>query len=156
LSNTSTPACLIGLQLFDSLRKFARFYFQDVAIKCSECPLECESEFYTLTTSSLDYPTKIYADMLSSQGAVLRRFNNKKPTYQQIKQSIASININYNQLCYTQIKEAQKITAIDLATNIGGTIGLFLGLSLLSFIEILELLIEIIFVFFEKKFPKKN
>ena len=88
--------------------------------------------------------------MLASQIVILSRFNNIKPTYQQIKQSIASININYNQLGYTQIKEAQKITAIDLATNIGGTMGLFLGLSFLSFIEIIELLIEIIFVFFEK------
>ena len=123
-----------GLQLFNSLAKFARFYIQDVAIKCSECPLECESEFYTLTTSSLDYPTKIYADMLSSQGAILNRFNNIKPTYQQLKQSIASININYNQLGYTQFKEAQKITAIDFVTNVGGEMGLFLGLSFLSFI----------------------
>ena len=145
-----------GLQLFNSLAKFARFYIQDVAIKCSECPLECESEFYTLTTSSLDYPTKIYADMLSSQGAILSRFNNKKPTYQQIKQSIASININYNQLGYTEVKEAQKITAIDLVTNVGGTMGLFMGLSFLSFIEIIELLIEIIFVFFEKKYSHKK
>ena len=145
-----------GLQLFNSLAKFARFYIQDVAIKCSECPLECESEFYTLTTSSLDYPTKIYADMLSSQSAILSRFSNKKPTYQQLKQSIASININYNQLGYTQIKEAQKVTAIDLVTIIAGTVGLFLALRFLSFIEILELLIEIIFLFFEKKYSQKK
>ena len=94
--------------------------------------------------------------MLASQGAILNRFNNIKPTYQQLKESIASININYNQLGYTQIKEAQKITAIDLATNIGGTMGLFLGLSFLSFIEIIELLIEIIFVFFEKIYSQKK
>ena len=94
--------------------------------------------------------------MLSSQGAILNRFNNIKPTYQQLKQSIASININYNQLGYTQIKEAQKVTAIDLVTIIAGTMGLFLAFRFLSFIEIIELLIEIIFVFFEKKYSHKK
>ena len=150
LSNTSIPACLIGLDLFKSLAHFTTFFIEDVAKTCSDCPLECESEFYTLTTSSLDYPTMIYAKMLANQSQILKRFNNIPPTYEEIKQSIVSVSINYNELDYTQIKEIQKITLIDFVTNIGGTIGLFMGLSFLSFFETVDILLETIFFTIEK------
>ena len=146
LKNTSVPACLSGIGLFYSLYYFSQFFIADVATQCIDCPLECDSEFYTLTTSSLAYPTKIYADMLANQTQIKNRFNNIPPTYEQLKQSIASVNINYNQLGYTQINEIQKISVTDLVTNIGGTMGLFLGLSFLSFFEIVELLVELVFL----------
>ena len=145
LSNTSIPACLIGRDLFDSLSRFTVFYIQDVATQCAECPLECDSEFYTFTTSSLAYPTQIYAQMLASQPQIRKRFGNVAPTYDQLRRSIASVSVNFNELGYTQYREIQKMTILDLVTNVGGAIGLFLGLSFLSFFEIVELFVELIF-----------
>ena len=144
LKNTSIPACLQGMDLFNSLYFFSMFFISDVATHCVDCPLECSSEFYTLTTASLDYPTSIYAQMLASQPQIQSRFNNTAPTYQQLKHSIVSININYNQLGYTQITEYQKLTILNLVTNIGGTVVLFMGLSCISFAEIGEFTIECI------------
>ena len=129
LNNSTTPACLQGLDIFNSLAYFTKFFIEDVVEKCSDCPLECESEFYTLTTSSLDYPTKIYSDMLASQGPILSRFKNTAPSYDQLKQSIASVNKNNNELGYTQIMESQNVTQVDLITNIGGSMGFLLDLS---------------------------
>ena len=149
LINTTLPACLQGLQLFKSLSYFTEFFIQDVASKCYECPLECESESYSFTVSSLDYPTKIYAKMLANQTQVLSRFNNKEPTYEKLKQSIVSVNINYNGLSYTHIKEIQKITILDLIAKAGCTLNLALGLSFLSFYEIIDLVIQMIFLFVE-------
>ena len=149
LANTTTPACLQGIELFQSLSYFTAFYITYVATHCGECPIECDSEFYTLTTSHLTYPTPIYAQMLANQSQILSRFNNVPPTYAQLKQSIASVNINYNALGYTQIKEVQKMTVLDLLTNIGGTMGLFLGLSFLSFFEIGVLFVELALAFVE-------
>ena len=103
-----------------------------------------------MTTSSLAYPTKIYAEMLANQSQIQSRFNYIPPTYEQLKQSIASININYNVLGFTLFKEYQKITTIDLVTSIGGNIGLFLGLSFLSFFEVIELFVELLFLFVDK------
>ena len=149
LSNSTTPACLQGLELFNSIAYFTTFFIEDVALKCSGCPLECESEFFTLTTSSLAYPTQIYADMLAKQAQILSRFNNTAPTLKQLKQSIASVNINFNELSYTQITERQKITATDLVTNIAGSISLLLGLSFLSFFDTAELFIGLFFLLIE-------
>ena len=96
------------------------------------------------------YPTQIYANMLANQSQIQSRFNYIPPTYEQLKQSIASININYNVLGFTLFKEYQKITTIDLVTSIGGNIGLFLGLSFHNFFEVIELFVELLFLFVDK------
>lgn len=40
---------------------------------------------------------------------------------------------------------------IDLIANIGGNLGLFIGVSFLSFAEIIELILEIFFYYVEKR-----
>lgn len=42
------------------------------------------------------------------------------------------------------ITETPAITIYDLLPNIGGTMGLFVGISALSFVEIVEIVIEIL------------
>jgi len=39
---------------------------------------------------------------------------------------------------------------IDLISNIGGSLGLFVGISFISFLELFEILVEIIFIYSEK------
>ena len=48
-------------------------------------------------------------------------------------------------------KEYPKTNVVDLLANIGGTMSLFLGISVLSFCELVELLIEIVYVWREKR-----
>jgi len=50
---------------------------------------------------------------------------------------------------YTTVEELEKMNFFDLVSGVGGTLGLFMGISFLSFFEILDILIEIMFVFFE-------
>ena len=145
LSNTTVPACLQGKNLFASLNYFSAFFVEDVAKKCAECPMECDSEFYTLTAASLAYPTKVYAQMLASQSQILARYNNVRPTYEQLTQSLVSVSVNYNQLGYTQIREIKKTTLVDLVTNVGAIMGLIMGVSFLSMFEIVELLVVLVY-----------
>jgi hypothetical protein len=49
------------------------------------------------------------------------------------------------------INEIPSTLLIDLVGNIGGQLGLFIGISLLSFIEIIELFIDFIIFCFNKK-----
>ena len=150
LSNTTERACLSGIELFQNLAYFTYFFLELFVGKCLDCPLECDSEYYKLTSSSLAYPTQIYADILANQSQIQSRFGNTRPTYEQLKQSLASVNINYDQLGYMQLREYQKMTILDLVTSIGGTLGLFLGLSFLSLFEIVELVCELVCLLIEK------
>jgi hypothetical protein len=41
---------------------------------------------------------------------------------------------------------------VDFLSNFGGLLGLFVGMSFLSFGELIQILIEFLFIVFEKKF----
>ena len=49
------------------------------------------------------------------------------------------ISIYYEDLSYLMIEEKAKISAEDLLGKLGGHLHLFLGMSLLSFVEVVEL-----------------
>ena len=73
----------------------------------------------------------------------MTRYGNRTPTFDELKESTLKLNINYQELQYTLVKESQKTTWLDLLSNVGGTLGLFTGFSFLSLVEILEILFEI-------------
>jgi hypothetical protein len=120
------------------------------------CPLECESETYTFTVSSLDYPTKVFADYIGKKSAFLSRYGNRTPSYDELKGSLVKLNINFQSLQYTLVEESQKTTWIDLISNTGGTLGLFTGFSFLSLVELLEIIFEICRVKSSNLFNFKN
>jgi hypothetical protein len=105
----------------------------------AQCPSECDIIDYdtsisTLSATSLDY-LKEYVEY-NYEGQFSRILNLSSSAY--------LINIYFNELGYTQIVEVPNYTPISLISNIGGTLGLFLGMSLLSFIEIVDLVIQMI------------
>ena len=65
-----------------------------------------------------------------------------------ITKNIVFINVFYDDLLTTFIKEIPEINGEQLLGNIGGNLALFAGMSILSFVEILELIIEIILIKF--------
>ena len=92
----------------------------------SKCPLEC---------NSIQYNPVFYHGMLD----------------QITKNNSLVLNIFYDSLSYTRIDEIQKTRPIDLISNIGGTLGLFLGISVLSIGEIFEIIFLVISSVFKQK-----
>jgi len=99
-----------------------------------ECPEECDSVRYELTHSF----TKL--------------------AYNASEENMVFFNIFYANLEYTVIDQIPKMDGFDFISNIGGNLGLFIGISFLSLIELVEFLIEIICIFFKRKitFSKKE
>jgi hypothetical protein len=69
-------------------------------------------------------------------------------TFEELQKKSIAISIFYSDLSYIYIGESVKTLVIDLFSNIGGTLGLFVGVSMLSLIEIVEILIEVVFIRF--------
>jgi len=113
--------------------------------------LECNSISYKLTTSFSSFPSKSYADSLKTHPIITSKFLNETLTYESIKQSVLSLNIYYDQLAFTQISKEAKFEIVDLISAFGGLLGLFLGMSFLSFVEIVEIILETFVILFEKK-----
>ena len=71
-------------------------------------------------------------------------------TYENVSKNFYSIYVYYEDLKYTLITQKPLCEIFDLVSNIGGLFGLFLGMGLLSFIEIFEILLEALLIFYGK------
>ena len=73
-------------------------------------------------------------------------------TYDLYKDYFYSMKIFYAEASYTQVTESPQDDLIGLLSNLGGNLGMFLGFSIFSFVELMELLIKILWIllFFKK------
>ena len=111
----------------------------------SECPLECDFIDFDFSYSTSDFDA--YGMYLLYNK---REYYNDKEL-DDFKKQTASINVYFSDLRYTEITESPSTTIIDLFANIGGTTGLFIGISVLSFVELIEFLLEVIIIYFENR-----
>jgi len=93
---------------------------------CSDCPEECDS---------IKYETSHSITKLSTQYEDFKNFS---------IENLVCFTIYYESLQYTVIDQIAQMNVFDLISNIGGNLGLFIGISFLSFAELIELLVEII------------
>ena len=121
--------------------------------ECSSlCPLECDRVLYSYSISSSTSISEKYAEQYYFNNPVIKsNFPLRNVTFDDIKKSLVNVKLFYEGLYFTEISETESQTVFDLISNIGGTLGLFIGMSLLSFIEILEILYEILYVSFKSK-----
>jgi hypothetical protein len=117
------------------------------------CPLECSSSSFLYSGSISRYPSMYYVNYLQNRLNILSKILEPNQTTKylnsnNITKNIVFINVFYDDLLTTFIQEIPAIDGDFLIGNLGGYIGLFAGLTVLSFVEILELLIELILIIF--------
>ena len=119
-----------------------------VADKCSkDCPVECNHVTYDFTLSSIDYPSEQFFYTLKNESG--KKYADT--SFEAYRQTHLSLSIFYAHLEYIEISEIPKITLIDSISSLGGSLGIFLGLSIFSFIEIFEILFQIVFAYVLQK-----
>jgi len=137
------------LKNFNSLELFkvTKQNFDKICSK--ECPLECDSVKYDLSISF----TKLIVERIVSLSNELGGIANPKfkMLTEKDSQDLVFVNVFYKDLDYTSISQLPKMDFFDLVSNIGGNLGLFIGVSFLSFAEIIEFIIEVVYILFESK-----
>ena len=109
----------------------------------SECPLECDNVKYDLTSSTLTFPNDEFFQSIKNYS---EEYTNM--TLNEYRQSNLLLNIFFTSKEYTDIRDIPKISVIDLISNLGGVVGIFLGMSIFTCVEIIELILKIIFAWF--------
>jgi hypothetical protein len=135
-------ACMINYEtIFESSSEI---------LQSCDCPLECDYSDYTFTNSWAEYPTYNYYDRYLKNNSLIRsKFgNHTEMNYENVRKSVAKVSIFFNDLRDTVISESVKTSPADLVSSIGGTLGMFVGMSLLSIIDVLELLVQSMAVLF--------
>jgi hypothetical protein len=109
------------------------------------CPLECNRTEYKYTIASNQLDPTWFSDFILKRPNISKDFMNKTIDMNKVRESVVSLNVYYNSLSYTLATESPKLDIISLLSNIGGSLGLFMGVSFLSLVEILVLLLDIAF-----------
>jgi len=124
--------------LWNCTKKFRKIFSENLFDKnCFQyCPLECDSIDYQLSVSYTGFP--LTGNI--SENDKLNWFQKSSDfhTYEQVQRNYYSIAVFYEELKYLLITEQPSIELSDLISNIGGILGVFLGISFLSFIEIID------------------
>ena len=71
------------------------------------------------------------------KGMVFEAAIKSEPTYQAYNQDIGMVNLYFERASVLQFKRALRMTMIDYISQIGGLLGLGIGFSLISAVEIL-------------------
>jgi hypothetical protein len=143
--NTQVEPCLN----LDDLKciKDTTIAFNSEECQSNSCPLECDSILYDLTLSSLDYLDEItYETNINNDAFRNFYFYNYNLTlsYDLYKSNIAFITIYYPSLQYEKISESPKTQIIDLFTQIGGALGMFVSFSIFTIFELIEIFLLIL------------
>ena len=118
----------------------------------SECPLECYLDSFDVSLSSYELIPELYKEFLNSEFTNLA---NDFPSTQQIdeetaRKSFIELSIFYKSLSYETSTESPQMNGITLISNIASNLSLFLGVSVFSLFEPLQVLIEIIYIKLKK------
>lgn len=149
---TSYGPCATVEETYCNFEKFSSFFSEHIQDKCPDCTLECDSWRYHLTNSFTNYPTKAYAHQLMKNPIVRSKFQEPdQVTYEELKKKLLFLNIYYDELKYATIIEIEKTSFLDLIASVGGTMGLFIGVSFLSFMELIEIILKILFAIKKNK-----
>ncbi|CAF0888993.1 unnamed protein product [Rotaria sordida] len=141
------PACYPSDDCFDKVSKRLFASASLVEIYCSDCSQECSTNSFVLQTSSsmLYIDSKLDTIKNFVENSLVPLPNNWSTTWRQhIYENYLTINI----LRETSIVETHTQTStlgfVDVISNIGGQTGLWIGISFLSIMELIEMIYRLI------------
>ncbi|CAJ0610440.1 unnamed protein product [Cylicocyclus nassatus] len=101
--------------------------------KSCRCTHACKQDVYTTTYSAAKWPSKS-----------VRMECAEKDCNEYYSEHAAMLEIYYEQMSYEVLRESESYSFVNLISDIGGQMGLWLGASVLTAIEILIFLISVV------------
>ncbi|CAL1291901.1 unnamed protein product [Larinioides sclopetarius] len=129
---TSTDSCFLSV-VHDT---------DNGTVDCN-CPPACREKTYQLTTSASQLNPDFFR--LIKKAKTLRTQDGKASvTNSDIDFSLMGVQIFYNSFFVSHVNETAIYSWESLIANIGGNMGLFLGLSLVTIVEVVEFIMDLV------------
>ncbi|XP_064651985.1 degenerin unc-8-like [Lineus longissimus] len=110
------------------------------------CPDQCEEEWFETTISQSDWPSARYSPMMVARMNEFdydsKLLDQLSPEY--ITKNFARVHIYFQELNFHQIVESPGYTGSRLLSDLGGTAGLYMGMSFLTVAEFFEMLLIVL------------
>ena len=143
----NVETCITNSQINCSYNFFMHNYIMLIQDTCiGLCPTECNATIYQTTSNYNRLKGDLLADYINQNARLSSDFLNKTIDSETASKSVVSVNIFYESLSYKITTESPKMDLVSLLASIGGNLGLFLGVSLFSLCEMIQVLIEIYFI----------
>ena len=88
----------------------------------------------------------VYVMKIKDNPKLASDFINRTIDFENARKSFATVYVFYGSLSYSLSNETPQMDGVALFGSIGGNLSLFLGLSMFSLCEIVEILMEIYFI----------
>ncbi len=144
----------------DCLNAFYNSFSQsNLNILCeSACLEKCLTQTYDLEVNShANFPTLNYLKFMKNINEdKFPLTDDDQELLEFARNGYLRLYVNYNSVYYTFISDSPTISSNDMLGIIGGQIGFFLGISILSLFELLEFIISIGIILLLKYFKKNR
>ncbi len=111
-----------------------------------------QSQFLTdwyvdfMQNSLAEYLDILNDSSLNPQIVKLANFFPQNTTTSEIRKNIISFNVYYSDLSYTYMSDTPQDDWFTFIANVGGLMGAFIGVSIMSFAEVIELIFRIMYL----------
>ncbi|XP_056012002.1 amiloride-sensitive sodium channel subunit beta-like isoform X2 [Ostrea edulis] len=126
----------------------------DIGSSCTHCKIPCFEHIHEKTISMTSWPIDSYIPILKNQ--LKESGVNITVDTQLDTSSLLKIHVFFSTLATTIIEEEKAYTFGNFLSDIGGQLGLWAGISVLSLAEVLELLVLIVVGFCTRKNKTAN
>ena len=111
----------------------------------NSCPLECSSAYFTFTPFYSTFAKRSYAELLlRNRSEAVYGLVGRHLTPDEFRKNLVQVNIYYESMSYEYISQSPTTTWVTLLANVGGVLGLFIGMSLLSLVELIEMCLHML------------
>ncbi|CAJ0592574.1 unnamed protein product [Cylicocyclus nassatus] len=111
--------------------------------RCKECQIECDSIVYHAYNS--------YGHGFSNGALTWLNKKNKSWSIPHMKSNFLTVNVFFRDMSYMEYVQVQGTTLTETLSDIGGNMGLFLGMSVITVVEILMYFSKIGWITFSSK-----
>ncbi|CAL1541410.1 unnamed protein product, partial [Lymnaea stagnalis] len=120
-----------------------KWTFEDTASSCA-CDSPCSEKAYGRNVASRMWPSKSVADvMVNSMCTTKQTLCDELRSRNDLQDDFIKLNIYYEELNFEELEEQIDYEFTQLLSDVGGTIGLWIGLSVLSMCELFHVLMQI-------------
>ena len=115
------------------------------------CGLPCRETKFRKYSSHSKWPSTEYIDQYKEMIGGLRSINGSKQTEDYIRNNLIAVNVFFGENQYKKVTEKPMYTADRFVAEIGGQMGIWLGASIFSLLELVYLLAQFVGVSWRRK-----
>jgi hypothetical protein len=123
---------------------FSGSFFNEICLP--SCPLECDRNVFKSSISSYHLIGDHFLANITNNSRLALDFVHRKIDSRTARYSFTQVSVYYESLSYTLSTESPQMDLVSLLASIGGNLGLFLGVNVFSLGELVEVVIEVLFI----------